>query len=56
MVRLLVCDWNTMTRREFPASLVAEHKAAVKAFFTKFALVVSAIGVALATLVSKLFF
>lgn len=43
-------------RREFPKSLVAEHKAAVKAFFTKFVLVVSAFGIALATLVSKLFF
>ena len=43
-------------RREFPKSLVVEHKAAVKAFFTKFALVVSALGIALATLVSKLFF
>ena len=43
-------------RREFPKSLVAEHKAAVKAFFTKVALVFSAFGIALGTLVMKIFF
>lgn len=43
-------------RREFPQSLVAEHKAAVKAFFTKFALGLSAFGIGLVTFVSKVFF
>jgi len=43
-------------RRAFPATLVAEHKAAVKAFFTKFALVASAFGVGLVSIVLKIFF
>lgn len=41
--------------REFPKSLVAEHKAAVKTFFIKVALVLSAVGIALVALVSKVF-
>lgn len=44
-----------MRRREFPKSLVAEHKAAVKAFFAKLALVLSGLGIGLATLVSRVF-
>jgi len=43
-------------RRKFPQSLVAEHKAAVKSFFTKVAVVVSILGIGLLKLVSKLFF
>ena len=42
--------------RAFPESLVAEHKAAVKAFFTKVSIVLSAIGIALVSLVLKVFF
>jgi len=42
--------------REYPQSLVAEHKAAVKAFFTKVAAVGSVVGVAFATLIAKLIF
>ncbi len=42
--------------RDFPESLVAEHKAAVKAFFTKVSIVLSAVGIALIAAVSKVFF
>jgi hypothetical protein len=53
------CFWflfERSSRREFPTSLVAEHKAAVKAFFTKVAAVLSVVAIALATLVSRIFF
>mmetsp|Transcript_14490 Transcript_14490/g.33727 ORF Transcript_14490/g.33727 Transcript_14490/m.33727 type:complete len:362 (-) Transcript_14490:35-1120(-) len=43
-------------RREFPTSLVAEHKAAVKLFFAKFAAFLSIIGISLATLVYRVSF
>lgn len=43
-------------RREFPKSLVAEHKAAVKAFFAKVAAFVSIVGITLVTLVFRALF
>lgn len=59
LARTCFCFWflfELPVRREFPTSLVAEHKAAVKAFFTKVAAVLSIVAIALATLVSRIFF
>jgi hypothetical protein len=53
---ILTPGCGSAVSRKFPQSLVAEHKAAVKSFFTKVAVVVSILGIGLLKLVSKLFF